>query len=55
MVRRYEDAEEQVLFPAMNQRVPFVAETYEFDRDDFEVHVWEGIARAFTGPHRRQR
>ena len=36
MVRSHEDSEEQFLFPAMNDRIRFVAETYEFDHDDFE-------------------
>jgi len=49
MVRRHEDSEEQVLFPALNDRIRFVAETYEFDHDDFEVHVFERIEQAFTG------
>ena len=49
MVRRHEDSEEQFLFPAMNDRIRFVAETYEFDHDDFEVHVFEGIDQAFVG------
>ena len=49
MVRRHEDSEEKVLFPALNERIRFVAETYKFDHDDFEVHVFEGIERALTG------
>lgn len=49
MVRRHEDSEEQILFPAMNERFRFVAETYQFDHDDFEEHVWQGIEHAFTG------
>ena len=42
-------SEEQFLFPAMNDRIRFVAETYEFDHDDFDVHVFEGIDQAFRG------
>lgn len=49
MTRRHEDAEEQFLFPAMNDRMRFVAETYQFDHDDFEAHIWEGMDRAFDG------
>ena len=49
MTRRHEDSEEEVLFPALDQRIRFVAETYEFDHDDFEIHVFGGISRARTG------
>jgi hemerythrin-like domain-containing protein len=43
LVRKHEDTEEQVLFPAMNDRIAFVAETYLYDHDDFDEHVWVGI------------
>lgn len=49
MTRRHEDSEEEVLFPALNDRIEFVAETYEFDHDDFENHVFEGISHARAG------
>ena len=43
LVRKHEDTEEEVLFPALGERIPFVAETYLYDHDDFEDHVWVGI------------
>ena len=49
MVKLHEHAEEQVLFPAMNERFRFVAETYAFDHDDFEPHVFGGLDAALTG------
>lgn len=49
MTRRHEDSEEEVLFPALNRRIDFVAETYEFDHEDFEHHVFSGITEARTG------
>lgn len=49
MTRRHEDSEEEVLFPALDNRIRFVAETYAFDHDDFENHVFDGITRARTG------
>ena len=49
MVKQHEEAEEQILFPAMNNRYQFVAETYAYDHDDFEVHVFDGIDDALTG------
>lgn len=48
MAQTHEHAEEEILFPAMNERFRFVAETYAFDHDDFEVHVFDGITKAFT-------
>lgn len=47
LVRKHEDTEEQVLFPAMNDRIAFVAETYLFDHNDFDDHVWTDISDAF--------
>ena len=52
MIKKHEHAEEEVLFPAMNERHRFVAETYQFDHDDFEVHVFEGIRSSFAGLER---
>jgi zinc finger protein-like protein len=49
MVKQHEDAEEEVLFPAMNNRYRFVAETYEYDHDDFEAHVFDGLDDALAG------
>lgn len=49
MTRRHEDSEEEVLFPALDRRIGFVAETYAFDHDDFESHVFDGISRARAG------
>jgi hemerythrin-like domain-containing protein len=49
MTRRHEDSEEEVLFPALNGRIEFVAETYAFDHDDFEHQVFQGITEAMTG------
>ena len=43
LVRKHEDTEEEVLFPALTERIAFVAETYLYDHDDFEDHVWVGI------------
>lgn len=43
LVRKHEDTEEEVLFPAMNDRIAFVAETYLYDHNDFDEHVWAGI------------
>jgi len=49
MAQAHEHAEEEVLFPAMNERFRFVAESYAFDHDDFELHVFGGIDAAFSG------
>ncbi len=43
LARKHEDTEEEILFPAMNERITFVAETYLYDHDDFEEHFWIGI------------
>jgi hemerythrin-like domain-containing protein len=48
LTRKHEDTEEQVLFPAMNDRIAFVAETYLYDHGDFDEHVWAGIDGAFA-------
>ncbi len=52
LVKRHEESEEQVLFPAMNDRFRFVAETYEYDHDDFEHHIFDDLNRALAGLHR---
>jgi hemerythrin-like domain-containing protein len=49
MVRAHENAEEQYLFPALEQRFRYVAEAYLFDHDDFEPHVFDGLDRALAG------
>jgi zinc finger protein-like protein len=54
MVRVHEDAEEQVLFPALNQRHVYLAESYAFDHDDFEPHVFDGLDHALSGLQRAQ-
>lgn len=51
-VNTHEMTEEQVLFPAMNERFRFVAETYAYDHDDFEIHVFGGIDDALEGLRR---
>jgi len=49
MVKAHEHAEEQVLFPALEARYVHVAESYAFDHDDFEPHVFDGIDEALAG------
>lgn len=49
MVKKHEDAEEAVLFPALNDRIRFVAESYAYDHDDFEDHVFGRIDQALEG------
>ncbi len=49
MTQRHEASEEEILFPALDRRIGFVSETYAFDHDDFENHVFDGISRARTG------
>jgi len=46
MVKAHEKAEEAVLFPALNARFAFVAETYAYDHDDFEPHVFARLEEA---------
>ena len=48
-VKVHEHTEEEVLFPALNERFEYVAEAYAYDHDDFEPHVFDGIDDAFTG------
>ncbi len=47
--KKHELTEEEVLFPALNERIAFVAETFFYDHDDFDDHVFVGIEEAFTG------
>lgn len=49
MVKTHEHAEEEVLFPALNNRFQYVAEAYAFDHEDFEPHVFGGLDDAFAG------
>ncbi len=49
MARAHENTEEEILFPALNARYEYVAETYAFDHDDFEPHVFGGLNDAFAG------
>jgi hemerythrin-like domain-containing protein len=48
-VRAHEHTEEEVLFPALNDRFEYVAESYAFDHEDFEPHVFGGFDDAFGG------
>lgn len=52
MIKAHENAEEQVLFPALERRFTYVSEAYQFDHDDFEPHVFEGLNVALTGLRR---
>ncbi len=54
MIKVHEQAEEEVLFPALDARHPFVAETYAFDHDDSDAHVFSGIDQALTGLRREE-
>lgn len=49
MIKVHEHAEEEVLFPALEARHPFVAETYTFDHDDSDVYVFRDLHRALKG------
>ncbi len=49
MIKVHERAEEDVLFPALDARHPFVAETYTFDHDDSDMYVFRDIDRALKG------
>lgn len=52
MVKVHEHAEEEVLFPALDARFRFVAESYAFDHDDSDVHVFRDIDRALAALRR---
>ena len=49
MVKAHEHTEEQVLFPALNERFTYVTEAYAFDHEDFEPHVFGGLDDALSG------
>jgi zinc finger-like protein len=49
MIRAHEHAEEEILFPALNERFEYVAETYAYDHEDFEPHVFGGLDDALAG------
>jgi hemerythrin-like domain-containing protein len=48
LVHKHEETEEEVLFPALNERIQFVAETYFYDHDDFDEHVLADINTALA-------
>jgi len=52
MVKAHEQTEEKVLFPAITERIAYVSETYLFDHDDFEPHVFVGLSDALAGLQR---
>lgn len=54
LVKKHEETEEKVLFPALNGRIRFVAETYEYDHDDFDAHVFGRIDEAVGGLRRAE-
>lgn len=47
-VKIHEHTEEAVLFPALNDRFEFVAESYAFDHEDFEPNVFATMDTALT-------
>ena len=49
ITKTHEATEEEVLFPALEARYRFVAESYEFDHDDYDAHVFGDIDRAIEG------
>lgn len=48
-VKVHEHTEEAVLFPALNERFQYVAETYAFDHEDFEPNVFDALNAAVRG------
>lgn len=54
LVKGHEETEEKVLFPALNGRIRFVAETYQYDHDDFDAHVFGRINEAVGGLRRAE-
>ena len=48
-VKVHEHTEEEVLFPALNERFEYVAEAYAFDHEDFEPNVFAGLDAAIAG------
>jgi hemerythrin-like domain-containing protein len=47
LVKKHEQTEEDVLFPAMSERIQFVAETYLYDHNDSDHHLFADIDAAF--------
>jgi len=47
LVKVHEKSEEDFLFPALNERIAFVAETYLYDHNDSDEHIFADIAAAF--------
>jgi hemerythrin-like domain-containing protein len=47
LVKKHEQTEEDVLFPAMSERIQFVAETYLYDHNDSDDHLFADIDAAF--------
>ena len=47
LVKKHEETEEEFLFPALNDRVAFVAETYLYDHNDSDEHIFADITAAF--------
>lgn len=52
LVKKHEQTEEDVLFPAMNERIQFVAETYLYDHNDSDEHVFGAISDALEALNR---
>lgn len=52
IIKAHEHTEEQVLFPALENRYRFVAESYAFDHDDSDAVVFARIGEAGTGLRR---
>jgi len=48
-IKMHERTEEEVLFPALEDRFRFVAESYQFDHDDSDEYVFADIDRALAG------
>lgn len=49
LVKVHEGTEEGVLFPKLEERFRFVSETYAFDHDDSDEHVFAGFSTAIEG------
>ena len=49
ITKTHELTEEEVLFPALEARYRFVAESYVFDHDDYDARVFGAIDRAIAG------
>ena len=49
IAKTHEHTEEEVLFPALEARFRFVAESYAFDHDDYDAHVFGEIDGAIAG------